>query len=557
MPETLAWAAMSQQDFSVKPYSGITGKSRSADRASRDALNGNVLLFWIAAFTVLGFFAANILSSPVEMAASFSIDDSFYYYEMAWRTAQHGFVTFDAINSANGVHFLWFSILLAAAYLAPGKIALIYIAYAIGLALIAAAYTAIWHIGSLVQDRRRNLTLVMTLIWTAILIDRQHLMFSGMESPLHMVTLLAALICGLRALSEAGGEERFPMRWYLLFTLALVLVTWTRLDAALFSVSLYLLVMVRLASALGSWQRLPWKILSISIAVAVLGAAMQLAFFYGAGGTLLPISGLVKATGIGPEIVQTGWFRFMSIIFPFATFVDESSPFQMSIAAVAFVALLGYVLKNAARSDGVWRHLWGLTAALGITIPVYAAIVSSQHDPFWRWYLSPVFLFYMLAVAMTAVRVFASLGWRPMHSRVATAVMCTLMPALILLVLASTYRPIPLYQTRAQIGIFLNATLGKDVVLASFNSGQVAFMSERRMINLDGLVNSYDYLKNTFNNPPKLIEFLRENGVRYIVDYDFYWAADEIVANSEVRYAFEIPGDFRDRTIYVRELVKR
>lgn len=555
MPETHAWAAMSQQDLPIKSYDGVAGRDPAPDAASRETLNGNILLIWISAFIVLGFFAANIVSSPVEIAANFSIDDSFYYYEMAWRTAQHGFVTFDSINPANGVHFLWFAILLAAACVAPSKIALLYMAYAIGLVLIAAVYAAIWQIGSLVRDRRRNLTLALTLVWTVILIDRHHLMFVGMESTLHMATLMAAIICALRALDDADARDRFPARWYILFTLAAVLVTWTRLDSALFSLSLYVLVTWQLALASGgSWRRVPWTWIAASVAIAVTGAIVQFGFFYGAGETLLPISGLVKATGIGPGNLYPGWSRFISVIFPFTTFFSESSPVHATVAAAAFVTLLVFALKNAIRLTTANRHLWRLTAALGVTIPVYALIVGGQHDPFWRWYLAPVFLFYMLAIAMTAVRIFSSLGFRPMHSRIKTAILCTVLPALFLLFLATTYRPFPLYQTRAQLGIFLKSVMPEETILASFNSGQVAFLSDRRMINLDGLVNSYGYLTGVFNKPSQIVEYLRANGVRYIVDYNFYWAADEIVANSEINYAFEIPGDRWNRTIYVREL---
>ena len=343
-------------------------------------------------------------------------------------------------------------------------------------------------------------------------------------------------------------------RWYILFTLAAVLVTWTRLDSALFSLSLYILVTGQLVSASGSWRRVPWTWIAVSVAIAVTGAIIQFAFFYGAGGTLLPVSGLVKATGIGPDNLYPVWSRFISVVFPFTTFFSESSPVHATVAAAVFVSLLGLTLKNAARSVAPDRHLWKLAAALGVTIPVYALIVGGQHDPFWRWYLAPIFLFYMLAIAMTAVRAFSSLGFRPMHSLWTTAILCTVLPALFLLFLAATYRPFPLYQTRAQLGIFLKSVIPEETILASFNSGQVAFLSDRRMINLDGLVNSYGYLTDVFNKPSELIGYLRTNRVRYIVDYHFYWATDEIIANSEIKYAFAIPGDRWNRTIYVRKL---
>ena len=53
-------------------------------------------------------FQALILLSGGDLSTRLVVDDSFYYYETAWRFAESGAVTFDGVNATNGVQFLWF-----------------------------------------------------------------------------------------------------------------------------------------------------------------------------------------------------------------------------------------------------------------------------------------------------------------------------------------------------------------------------------------------------------------------------------------------------------------
>ena len=448
-------------------------------------------------------------------------------------------------------------IVLAAAFLAPGKIALLYIIYGLSLLLVAGVYAAIWRVGTLMDDRRRFLTLLMALVWSVILIDRRHLLLVGMESTVHMAVLWGSLIAGLTTLKKDVDKSGSSGNWYLLFTAATVLVTWARLDAALFSFALYAFITYNIAKNGNIGTVITRRYIAYSLVIAITGAVLQIGFFYSAGGTVIPISALVKQTGIGPEIAVGAWGRLMSVIFPFSTFVDENSPWFWLVEAVFFAALLFYVVMRACRSEPPIGYLHGVAASLGATIIVYAGIVGGGHDPFWRWYLAPVFLFYMLGIACAFHEAFGRLNGRLLGSKSAAGIACAIAVPLFLVVMAATHRPIPLYLTRAQVGLFLKDTAGKGDVFASFNSGQVGFLSEHPMINLDGLVNSRDYLNNVFNKPDRIIAYLNKYNVRYIIDYNFYWASEEILKNTTLKYTFEIPGDYKQRSLYVREMNAR
>jgi hypothetical protein len=61
-----------------------------------------------------------------------------------------------------------------------------------------------------------------------------------------------------------------------------------------------------------------------------------------------------------------------------------------------------------------------------------------------------------------------------------------------------------------------------DAVFASWNAGQLGFFSNRKVINLDGVINSVDYYERVIRGSTSLTDYLDENNVEFIVDYDTY-----------------------------------
>ncbi|MGH6620851.1 MAG: hypothetical protein ACREF6_15005 [Alphaproteobacteria bacterium] len=247
----------------------------------------------------------------------------------------------------------------------------------------------------------------------------------------------------------------------------------------------------------------------------------------------------------------------MSIVFPIPTFVGMPMPWQLAAELALFAALLGYDVTRSRTAAAPMRHLYGFAAALGIATVVYAPIVGANHDPFWRWYLSPVYLFYIVTVASALREAREALRWRAFRIPALAATAGIAVSLLFMLLFFASYMPVPHFLARAQLGQVLKQTTAKDDILAAFNAGQVAFFSERRTINLDGLVNDYAFLRDVLNKPENLAAYLREKNVRYVVDYDFYWANAAIVDGTAARSSFPIIGDRLLRILHVREVQSR
>jgi hypothetical protein len=525
--------------------------------AARDALNGKILLFWILACTAATFYLRGIASSPAELTARFSIDDSFYYFETAWQTRLNGFVTFDGLHQTNGVHFLWFAILSAVAWLSPGKLFFLYAAYGVSLLLVLGVYWGIWRVGTLVEDTSRLLTLLLGVFWTFLLSDRINLFFVGMESTLHIAMLWGVLAAGLTLLRAAGESSAFPGRQFLVFTLWLVLVTWTRLDSAVFTVALFLYALAMLGPRRFLHEPGAKKWLAASLTIAGVGAAMQIAFFLGAGGTVLPVSALVKATDIGPGSDAGIWERVMSVVFPMTTYTPKHTPVHFAVELALFATLLCFAVRRAVKAPPPLCHYYGIAATLGGAIIVYAALVSADHEPFWRWYLSPVYLFYGLTIAGALREAREGIRWRLFRLPLLSASVGVFVSFCFIVLFFATYNAVPHFMARAQLGLFLKQVTAETDVLAAFNAGQLAFFSERRTVNLDGLVNDRRYLETILGNPGALAGYLRESGVHYAVDYDFYWGKDAVETSTAVRYSFPIADDHFGRVLYVRKMLDR
>jgi hypothetical protein len=281
---------------------------------------------------------------------------------------------------------------------------------------------------------------------------------------------------------------------------------------------------------------------------------MQIAFFLGAGGTVLPVSALVKATGMVPGSDAGIWERVMSVVFPMTTFIPKHTPVHFVVELVLFATLLCFAVRRAVKAPPPLRHYYGIAAALGGATVVYAALVSADHEPFWRWYLSPVYLFYGLTIAGALREAREGLRWRLFRLPLLAASVGVFVSFCFIVLFFATYTAVPHFLARAQLGLFLKQVTAEDDVLAAFNAGQLAFFSERRTVNLDGLVNDRRYLETILGNPDALAGYLRESGVHYAVDYDFYWGKDTVEGNTTVSYTFPVPDDHFGRVLYVRRM---
>ena len=94
-----------------------------------------------------------------------------------------------------------------------------------------------------------------------------------------------------------------------------------------------------------------------------------------------------------------------------------------------------------------------------------------------------------------------------------------------------------LYKGRYKIAQIVKNSTDDDIIIGSWNAGQLGFFSERRIVNLDGVINSNEYIE--VLKQRKLLTYLKGNDINYILDYgiDRYWGyySDEKLSYDVVR----------------------
>ena len=92
---------------------------------------------------------------------------------------------------------------------------------------------------------------------------------------------------------------------------------------------------------------------------------------------------------------------------------------------------------------------------------------------------------------------------------------------------------------RYQAALWISENLPPDQVYAAWSAGELGYFLNRTLINLDGLINNVEYYERVLKSDAKtqaLFDYLIENEVKYIVDYE----DNEITSRLPVVKAFPI-----------------
>lgn len=509
----------------------IVGRGKPAETRSPSSAR---ISFRMAALVVAAIAAAQLalqmglLARGVGYAAaSLVIDDTYYYLQTAWNTRHTGLVTFDDLHTTNGVQLFWFVVVLSLAFLAKTKTSLLFATLAVAFLLNALCHWVILKIGLVLK--RPDLALLMAGLWSL-----QSLPFriysTGMENSLHALVFWGVVWQAVVFLVRArrGEEPNFGG-----LTLALVLNAWTRLDSALLSAVVFLFCVGALARAHrhSLWPFLQRHAAALlgSSALGGLGFIAQLIAFWVMGGSVLPVSALVKTSGAGWELGADTAGKFAQ-----AMTLGMPSILQGRFPAPVLVVggIAGIWLAQRARAvapgrpDDLWplRNLWAALLIGELFYHVFIAASGAEYTPYFMWYRSPSFIFWIITGCLIALRVLERIhpaahrlwAWAP--------------PGLSLLAFAAgAYlfaRSIDfasgLYAARHEAARWIAENTAPDAVFASWNAGQLAFFSDRTVINLDGVVNDVAYYERVLRGPVSLADYLQENGVDYVVDYATY-----------------------------------
>ena len=487
--------------------------------------------FIIVILAVVQFIVqVSLLTKGMEYAAvSLTIDDTYYYLQTAWNAKLLGFVTFDGLHPTNGVQLLWFVIIFLLALLAKTKTVLLFSTLVVSFLLNGLCYLIILKLGAVLKQP--ILALFMASLWAL-----QSLPFRiysmGMENSLHALVFWCVIWQSVVFLIRVQNKDK-PNFWGL--TIVLILNVWTRLDSALISAILFTFCLGMLAYSyrheLNLFLRRHGKDIAGSSFLAGFGLIAQLTAFRLMGDSFLPVSALVKTSGAGQgsaiesidKLVRVFTLGMPSILqgrFPIPILI------LLGISGIVLVILATVVIRDHSDEIRAFLNLWSCFLVSEIIYYAYVGLSRVEYTPYFIWYRSPSFIFWIITGSLIALSTFLHtrlvkhssdiLKWAPVGFSLLIFAVAIYMFA------RSINFSSKLYVTRYNAALWIAENSPPDTVFASWNAGQLGFFSNRTFINLDGVINNVDYYERVLHGSTSLADYLIENNVDFIVDYATY-----------------------------------
>ena len=492
--------------FSTRRYAVVFGGHFLGRPAVRRAAFSAFLLAllgyggFLAYYTLAHFDVVNLHRDGV-------IDDAFYYFEIAKNLATGEFSTFDGgITRTNGYHPIWVFLITPLYWLCDTESALFGIK-ALEVMLIAGSV-------ALVAVAVRLAALPWILLFAALpALYHTHGMLLGLEAG------AGAFALGAFA-AAAVLSVRDPARWRGILASIAFLLPWVRLEYV--AIALFVTGALHLLPPPGlrwpGWRLLGWSRLrseGLPIFAAVAGI---LAYFLYNGivfGGIVPISGTVKlawsADWRQAQGIVSLWDYWPMAAHRFGDVAHDDLVRLAELCCYTLAALAVAAVRCWPQGDRQVLAMLVVMLALGLEAVAVRWQIALLYSPplsgYTYWYYVPA---YLLAALMLPLRCFVTIHlWRVLTEGRDLLIRQLGMVAICVtgVYLAfdrhSLVEPFRFVQEKAassqssnigglaQEAAAFDRLLPDGAILGSWDAGAHGYFSERPVVNMDGLANSY------------------------------------------------------------------
>ncbi|MEZ0327206.1 MAG: hypothetical protein ACAH95_15000 [Fimbriimonas sp.] len=468
----------------------------------------------ILALLVTVWSVAQVLAGTEYVTTKVTVDDTYYYLLLALNHLNLGFPTYDGVNPTNGFHPLWYGIVLVLGTLFPAKEPLLQAALITAGLLASGSFWFIYAMGWRLE--RPALAITLAGLWFAYLVSTGAVT-SGMESCTTAFCFWWAVYVYIKAFEE-------PKPSPLTLAMPATLLLWSRLDTAPF----LLVMLVSLAV-----KNRAWKPYVAAASLVSLGIVAYAALMMRWNETPVPVSGIIKAGETASSIAEYGR-RLANRLISIGFQRSAGEVFSLFLAVAAVVALL------RTQAELFKKHKAVVAFATGAAC--YLALIAFTHRTVPKWYYVPtdITLLLLLAWAISADKIALTVA-------TGAAVLFAVGSAVARFV--EPMDPQHVYLARYHFARWIDANMPKDIVLGSFNAGQIGYFSNRRTVNLDGFVNSADFARTVLAGKKPLSSFLREQGITHLADYG---VPDYALEFENDPYIYGVPVKSQGRDMILR-----
>ena len=418
-------------------------------------------------------------------------DDAFYYLQTAFNAVHLGRISFDGLSETNGFHPLQFLVSVLLAKISDKSALLRWV-------VIENAFLVLVTSVVLVGYFFRDCTRVARILAIVVLSSPIWYLYIWLDAGMEMgpVLLFGALFyC---AWDAAADNAFISLRENCWFAACAALLILARLDV---SIPLALFALVYLAFAIR--KRLSVRYIVIPAVVAAMLLLPYVAWNWSKFGHLVPVSGVVKA-GAAHD-VKSNWRALSS-----GSHIGGVLVVLPLLSAVA--ALWLRAVPQRLRSS-----FWLLIASTGI----YYAYVLFYAQQVFRWYLAYPLVLQSVSIALLLRELLRAEKLVSAFCNFRMVVGCVLLSAglhTVLYIWASHVDTTSLYLK--QVAEDLNLRLNRNDIVATYDAGIIGYFSTARVVNLDGLANSYEYYE-SYLKQNRVGAYLKE------IDATYYLAREE------------------------------
>ncbi len=469
---------------------------------------------------------------PMRLAIShFVTDDMFYYLTLARNVADGQTVSLDGRTPTNGFHPLWLIICVGIESIFRDHPD---VAYHVAIELCALFFLATgWLLYGII---RRTAGETPALVVGALFLFNYRMAtigLSGLETALYGLSIVILL----GWLTRRGVEGLRSLRDAVVLGLLLAFTYWSRLDALLLGACVCLglllftsgrpfVMRIALAAVAGVTSliaTLPWFVFSIRSVGALLprsGFAIQSWVGHYANPSMSLAANVIhivhaRAEGMTETVNDIG---NVLAIWPFIPFFNSKFRYVGVLVCLAALVAVVVLLFRARGAPGLLPFRWIPFYALAHTI-YYAVIVKPEIR-----YLYPVFILmsFYLAVAVQ---------WRIARAREPARATSNLTYGAIAMLCCGLVAGATAFQYGYGAGRYNSVHLGfygglatwirahteKDAIVGGFNCGIVSYYSDRRVVNLDGVMNDAAIWAIRSRS---LEHYIDSQGIEYLADID-------------------------------------
>ena len=493
-----------------------------------DALSERWILLGLI-FYVFGL-AAWLLVNGVRV----TLEDGFYYFKIAQNIAQGAGSTFDGVNLTNGYHPLWLLILTPIFWMTSSTTTALTLGIGLQASLFAATASLVYLTARL--SLKRFGAVLAALLWVLFTFETA---FGGLEFSLQAFGILLVVYFYLRWFAQATPQ---PLYLYLGLGIVLSLTFLARLD----TIGLAVLIggvlawrEVRQGLSVAGLQRI--AAVGIPLGLTCLGYfGINLSLF----GHPFPVSGMAKRSwsiyllSQDPLYLQYGWVgaKIYHLLWPVRQ-ANRLFPFSLLMGTVG--AGIWWLIQ-AIRSDRQER-LHPYSPFISFSLISYVSYFLIYHDnlsyPSWYYVVQPWLTAMLLAALADKIKMFAASHRGPGQKALYQAIFVGFSVGWLGVAGYTLWRldqwrvadqtgaiPQPMYQAAAWVQV----NLANDVVIGAWNAGALGYLSGRRVVNLDGLVNSWNYYE---RDKGDLCRYWQKHNITYIVDiFDYRTDLREAIA---------------------------